>query len=162
VVIEWPNLRSSFSTPLTETGAADALTGKITGARIFDPAESNEPTRILETDDPCEVEVTWQLSGSAVYVVGGTWHAELYLDQIDGSRQVKIGPVNVPVNITGDPTPFDASCHVPPGTVEEGVYKLVALITHSGTGESNELTGMGGDVEIGTVQFLSPEVESNL
>jgi hypothetical protein len=162
VVIEWPNLRFSFSTPLTETGAADALTGKITEVRISDPAESSKPTRILETSDPCEVEVTWQLSGPAVSVVGGTWHVELYLDQINGSQQVKIGPVNVPVIITGDPTPFDVRFFVPPGTVEEGVYNLVALITHSGTGESNELTGMGGNAELGTVQFLRSEVESNL
>ena len=159
MVIEWPNRRFSFRTPLAGTRASWALVGAITALAVYDPTESAESTPILEADDPFSVQIRWELSGPAVSVVGGTWHVELYLQEIGGSRETRLGPVDIPVVITGDPTTFEADFNAPP--VDAGLYRLAVSITHSPAGMPNELTGMGGVAEVGDLEVLPVIVEEN-
>jgi hypothetical protein len=159
-----------FQTPADPDIGPGILTGTITGMTVLDPTESYPPgekTSLLEPDDPFNVQLDWKLSGPLVWVVGGTWHLRLFIDDVDG-----VGPthgqlgstVNIPVVITGDPTPFSYTFQVAANTVKEGVYRLTAVINHTPAGapaNSTYYTEMVGFAESSPVDFTKTPAESN-
>jgi hypothetical protein len=131
-----PPFQTSFQTFATDflptTGILDA---KITGLTVQDPTENNEPTLLLEPDDPFLVQVDWQLSGAALCSLGGTWQVSLYIDDIDG-----IGPTKgqlgstITVPVVGCQTNYSVTFNIPANSVQDGVYQLVVTINHSPQG----------------------------
>ena len=74
---------------------------------MLDPTEKKEKTSLLEVDDEFDVELSWELTGDATTVAGGSWVVTLYSDDIEGQglmTGVVAGPDIVP--ITGGVAPL--------------------------------------------------------
>jgi hypothetical protein len=156
-----------FQTPADPDIGPGILTGTITGMTIRDTTESfppGETTSLLEPDDTFSVEIDWQLAGSLVWVVGGSWHLGLFIDDIDGvgqtSGQLSAAIIPVPPT-TSDPMPYVFTFNVAANTVTDGVYQLTAVINHSPDGNPAHLTEMVGFAESGPVKFTTTPDESN-
>ena len=59
---------TGFLTPGSDTGPG-ALDGSIS-VDVLDPTENNEPTLLLEEDDPYAVKVDWQVTGAGLCSFG--------------------------------------------------------------------------------------------
>jgi hypothetical protein len=158
-----PLLSSSLQTPATDFGVAGILDGQVTGMDVLDPTENNEKTSLLETDDEFDVVLSWQLTGAATPVVGGSWIVTLYSDDMDGVGTMTgpLGTATIP--ITGGVTPltFSYTFKVSPPVPKVGVYKLTAVINHSPTGNPAQLDEMFGFAESTPIQITDPVIESN-
>ena len=53
--------QTAFQTYATDIGPG-ILDAAITGFTVLDPTENNEPTLLLEEDDPYAVQVDWQVT----------------------------------------------------------------------------------------------------
>jgi hypothetical protein len=128
---------SGFITPGSDT-TPHALDASI-AVSVLDPTENNEPVRIVEPDDPWDLEVDWCVCGRfADMMVCGCWNVQVFIDDIDG-----VGPTHglidsTKVNVSeGKSTPgddtsqkcFEHTFHFTAGSVEPGVYDLVVVIT---------------------------------
>ena len=98
-----PPFQSSFQTYATDFGIPGILDGAITGLTVLDPTENNEPTLLLEEDDPYAVEVDWQVTGAGLCSLGGTWQVALYISSADGQTGAAHGQLGatVPVAVVG-------------------------------------------------------------
>lgn len=156
-------LSSALQTPATDFGVAGILDGQVTGMDVLDPTENNEKTSLLETDDEFDVVLSWQLTGAATPVVGGSWIVTLYSDDMDGVGTMTgpLGTATIP--ITGGVTPltFSYTFKVSPPVPKVGVYKLTAVINHSPTGNPAQLDEMFGFAESTPIQITDPVIESN-
>ena len=154
---------ASFQTPATDIGPG-ILDGVVKSLATLDPTENDEPTVLMEIDDPFSVKVDWELSGPLVWVTGGTWEVALYIDDIDGVGPTSglLASTTIPVNISSDPQPFSVRFDVPANSVAAGVYQLVVTINHSPQGGPlGKLTEMVGFAESTPVKFTSTPAESN-
>ena len=154
---------ASFQTPADDIGAG-ILDGVITGLITLDPTENDEPTVLMETDDPFSLKVDWQLSGPLVWVTGGTWEVALYIDDIDGvgTTHGQLAAATIPVNVVSNPQPYSVRFDVPANSVTPGVYQLVVTINHSPQGGPlGKLTEMVGFAESTPVKFTITSAESN-
>lgn len=134
---------SGFITPATDTAAPDSFAGSIT-ASVIDTGE-NEAVRILESADPFAVQVEWCICGPLIQAIDGCWNVSAYIDDIDGGTPRTNGQLGttqqVPVTsapLTSVPGPESFQRCYPPlqipiagGTVHDGVYNLVVVITLS-------------------------------
>ena len=156
-------LSSALQTPATDFGVTGILDGQVTGMDVLDPTENNEKTSLLETDDEFDVVLSWQLTGAATPVVGGSWIVTLYSDDMDGVGTMTgpLGTATIP--ITGGVTPlnFQWTFKVSPPVPKVGVYKLTAVINHSPTGNPAQLDEMFGFAESTPIQITDPVIESN-
>ncbi len=156
-------LSSALQTPATDFGVTGILDGQVTGMDVLDPTENNEKTSLLETDDEFDVVLSWQLTGAATPVVGGSWIVTLYSDDMDGVGTMTgpLGTATIP--ITGGVTPltFSYTFKVSPPVPKVGVYKLTAVINHSPTGNPAQLDEMFGFAESTPIQITDPVIESS-
>ncbi len=156
-------LSSALQTPATDFGVTGILDGQVTGMDVLDPTENNEKTSLLETDDEFDVVLSWQLTGAATPIVGGSWIVTLYSDDMDGVGTMTgpLGTATIP--ITGGVTPlnFQWTFKVSPPVPKVGVYKLTAVINHSPTGNPAQLDEMFGFAESTPIQITDPVIESN-
>ncbi len=159
-----PLQSSSLQTPATDFGVAGILDGQVTAMDVLDPTESNEKTSLLEVDDEFDVQLSWQLTGAATPVVGGSWIVALYSNDMDGVGTM-VGPLGGPtaIPITGGVSPltFQYTFKVIPPKPQEGLYKLTATISHSPTGDPAKLSEMFGYAESTPVEIKKTAVESN-
>jgi hypothetical protein len=133
---------SGFITPATDTAAPDSFAGSIT-ATVIDTGE-NEAVRILESADPFGVLVEWCICGPVIQPIDGCWNVSVYIDDIDGgtprtngqlgtTQQVAV--TSVPLTSVPGPESFQRCyslpINFPGGTVVDGVYNLVVVITLS-------------------------------
>ena len=157
-------IQTSFQTYATDflptTGILDA---SITGLAVLDPTENNEPTLLLEPDDPFLVQVSWQLSGAGLCSLGGTWQVALYIDDIDG-----VGPTagqlgsTILVPVVGCQSNYSVTFSIPANSVADGVYQLVVTINHSPQGgPATSLTENVGFAESPPIKFTTTVAESN-
>ena len=128
---------SGFITPGSDT-TPHALDASIS-VDVLDPTENNERVRIVETDDPWDLEVDWCICGRFADLVGGCWYVRVFIDRIDGiagETRGELDSTKVDVS-TGKSTPgddtsqkcFEHTFHFAAGSVEPGVYDLVVVIT---------------------------------
>jgi hypothetical protein len=159
-----PLQSGSLQTPVTDFGVGGILDGQVTAMDVLDPTEANEKTSLLETDDEFDVQLTWQLSGAATPVVGGTWIVSLYSDDMDGVGAMTgliAGPAIIPITGAAGTLTFQYTFKVSPPTPKEGLYKLTATINHSPTGDPTKVSEMFGFAEATPVQITNTVVESN-
>lgn len=163
-----PNqLRSgALQTPATDFNAPAILAGKVTGLKVLDPTEPhNERTSLLEVNDEFDVQLTWELTGAATPVVGGSWVVTLYSDDMDGVGTMT-GRIAGPdtVAITGGPPPlkFKHRFQIRRPTPKVGLYKLAATIYHSPTGSSKKISEMFGYAESTPIDIADVVVEPEL
>jgi hypothetical protein len=154
----------SLQTPVTDFGVPGILDGQVTGIDVLDPTEPNEKTMLLEADDEFDVQLSWQLTGAATPVVGGTWVVSLYSKNMDavGLMEGRIsGPALIPIQGAASPLAFEYVFHVAPPTPNEGVYKLTATINHSPTGDPAKVSEMFGFAESTPIDIRTTVVETN-
>jgi hypothetical protein len=131
---------SAFITPGTDIPAPNVFDGGIT-ATVFDTSEGLEPVRILESADSFKVRVEWCICGQLIQALTGCWNVSLYIDHIDGKEgpsQGQLGPTQhtavvppQPVKPEGFQQCYTLDFDFPGGTVVDGVYNLVVVITLS-------------------------------
>jgi hypothetical protein len=160
--------QTSFQTYATDFGIPGILDAAITGLTVLDPTENNEPTLLLEEDDPYAVKVDWQVTGAGLCSLGGTWQVALYINDIDG-----VGPthgqlgatVNIPV--VGCKKDYTTTFTRAANSVQPGVYQFVVTINHSPQGAtappplSQQLTENVGYAQSSPVKFTPTVDESN-
>lgn len=156
-------LRSgALQTPATDFPAHGILDGKVTGLKVLDPTEPKEQTSLLEVDDEFDVQVSWELTGAATTVVGGSWVVTLFSHDMDGVGLMTgliAGPDIIP--ITGGVTPlkFEHEFKVQPPTPKVGLYQLTATINHSPTGDPKKVSEMFGYAESTPIDIRDVVVE---
>jgi hypothetical protein len=159
-----PLQSGSLQTPVTDFAVTGILDGQVTAIDVLDPTENNEKTVLLEVDDEFDVYVSWQLTGAATPVVGGTWIVSLYSDDMDGVGGMTgliAGPATVPITGNVSPLKFEHTFQVPPPKPQVGLYKLTATISHSPTGDPARLSEMFGFAESTPIDIRNTVVESN-
>jgi hypothetical protein len=159
-----PLQSGSLQTPVTDFGVTGILDGQVTAMDVLDPTEGNEHTSLLEVDDEFDVQLSWQLSGAATPIVGGTWIVSLYSDDMDGVGAMKgliSGPAAIPITGGAGTLTFQYTFKVAPPKPQEGLYKLTATISHSPTGDPAKLSEMFGYAESTPVNITNTVVETN-
>jgi hypothetical protein len=159
-----PLQSGSLQTPVTDFGVTGILDGQVTAMDVLDPTEGNEHTSLLEVDDEFDVQLSWQLSGAATPIVGGTWIVSLYSDDMDGVGAMKgliSGPAAILITGGAGTLTFQYTFKVAPPTPQEGLYKLTATISHSPTGDPAKLSEMFGYAESTPVNITNTVVETN-
>jgi hypothetical protein len=153
---------SSLQTQWTDTTAPDSLAGQVTGLDLLDPTE-NEKTVLFELGEPIDVDLRWELTGVGTPAVGGYWIVDLYSDDIDGVGTMTLPSLQAQIAIVGGVSPlqFQHTFHVPASVTREGVYQLTATISHSPTGNPNQVSEMFGFAESNPIRIVSAVVESN-
>ena len=155
--------QTSFQTYATDAGPG-TLDAQITGLTVLDPTENNEPTLLLEEDDPFAVEVDWVLSGTGLCSFGGTWQVSLYIKDVDGQPGGTNGQLGATVNIAvnGCQQNYSTTFSQPGNTVQPGVYQFVVTINHSPqNGPLSSLTENVGFAQSSPVKFTVTVAESN-
>lgn len=154
----------SIWTPLTSSGVTGILDGQVTAMDVLDPAEANEKTSLFEEDDEFDVQLTWQLTGTATPVLGGAWIVSLYSESIGGIGEMTgliSGPAIIPITGGSSPLTFQQTFKVAPPMPKEGLYKLTATISHSPTGDPANLSEMVGYAASIPIQIWKTVVERN-
>ncbi len=154
----------SLQTPVTDFNVPGILDGQVTGMDVLDPTENNEKTALLEVDDEFDVQLSWQLTGAATPIVGGTWIVSLYSSDMDGVGAMKgliSGPAIIPITGAAGTLSFKHTFKVAPPVPKEGLYKLTATVSHSPTGDPNKLSEMFGFAESTPVEIRRTVVETN-
>jgi hypothetical protein len=154
---------SALQTPATDFGKPGILDGRVTSMVVLDSTEQNEITALLESDDEFAVRLEWQLSGAATTVVGGFWVVSLYSKNMDnlGLMQGLIGgPDVIAIQPAPSPLTYEHTFHVRPPRPRQGIYKLVATINHSPTGNPAKVSEMFGFAESTPIDIRDYVVES--
>jgi hypothetical protein len=154
---------SALQTPATDFGMPGILDGKVTSMVVVDPTEHNEITALLESDDEFDVQLSWKLSGAATTVVGGFWVVSLYSKNMDNAGPMQgliAGPDVIAIQPAPSPLKYEYTFHVRPSRPRQGVYKLVATINHSPTGNPAKVSEMFGFAESSPIDIRDYVVES--
>jgi hypothetical protein len=164
--------QTSFQTFATDFGNPAILDAKITELTVLDTSEKkgkkDEPTLLLEVDDPYAVEVAWKVTGAATCSLGGTWQVALYIDDLDGVGATH-GQVDVTkyVAVVGCQTDYKVRFSEPANSVAKGLYQFVVAINHSPQGATTpppldqQLTENVGFAQSSPVKFTPTTKESN-
>jgi hypothetical protein len=128
---------TGFITPGSDTTPA-SLSGSIT-VDVLDPGEGNERIRIVETNDPWNLEVDWCLCGPFADLICGCWCVQVFIDDIDGVGPTSglIGSAKVSsssgTSVPGESSTicFEYTFSFPAGRVLPGAYDLIVVITLS-------------------------------
>jgi hypothetical protein len=160
--------QTAFQTYATDFGIPGILDAVITGLTVVDPTENNEPTLLLEEDDPYAVRVDWQVTGAGLCSFGGTWQVALYINDIDGvgSTHGQLGTI-VDIPVVGCQQNYTTTFTQPANSVQPGLYQFVVTINHSPQGAtappplSQQLTENVGYAQSSPVKFTPTVDESN-
>ena len=164
-----PPFQTAFQTYATDFGIQGILDGAITGLTVLDPTENNEPTLLLEEDDPYAVRVDWQVTGAGLCSLGGTWQVALYINSVDGQPGAAHGQLGatVPVAVVGCQQNYSVTFTQPASSVPAGLYQFVVSINHSPQGATppppvdQQVTENVGFAQSSPVKFTAIVDESN-
>ena len=164
-----PPFQTAFQTYATDFGIAGILDGAITGLTVLDTTENNEPTLLLEEDDPYAVRVDWQVTGAGLCSLGGTWQVALYINSVDGQPGAAHGQLGatVPVAVVGCQQNYSVTFTQLANTVPAGLYQFVVSINHSPQGATppppvdQQLTENVGFAQSSPVKFTAIVDETN-
>jgi hypothetical protein len=150
-------IQSSFQTFATDIPFPNILDAKFTDFTVRDTTE-NEPTLLLEVNEPFDVEVGWSLSGTALCSIGGTWWVALFIDDIDGvgTTSGQLGTTaQIPVN--GCQANYSTVFSIRANSVAAGVYQLVVTVNHTPQNDPNpnDLTENVGFAQSPPIKFTA-------
>jgi len=140
--------RSDFEGP---QGVAGSISVK-----PLDPASPGTTPYIIETKNPFEVLVEWEIHGPTAPFVGGEWQLRLFIDPVDGlaSTQGQLGPAAlVPLGSPPSPPsprPYSHTFQFGRNTVTKGVYHMTAVLTYDNGGAQLEMAAFA---EIPFIEF---------
>ena len=108
---------------------------------VVDPLDPATPNNVIETADPWQINVHWEITGPTAGLMGGTWFVNAYLDDRDGeatfSGRLLPAPIELKVNSQPSsplPRKYDTVISVPAGKVTPGLYDLTVAILYENTG----------------------------
>jgi hypothetical protein len=128
---------SGFITPGSDRPPPRALDASIT-VDVLDPTENNEPFRIVETDTPFDVTVTWCICGPFAAMQAGCWYVKVFIDDIDGVgpthgrlASARVDGQSAAVVVLNDTSQrcYEHTFNFQAGAVAAGVYRLVVIVT---------------------------------
>lgn len=90
------------------------------------------PNNVLDRNLSFSIHAEWQVTGALTSMLGGTWYVRAYAESMGPGPDYDLGTVTEPVNPTPGATYVDHVA-VAANTLNEGVYKLVLVITHRNT-----------------------------
>jgi hypothetical protein len=136
------------------------LNGSIAPTLIQDPDAL--PTTIIKSTDPFKIEVNWNLNGSGMTVMDGTFHVTAFFEHIGvdvpgGAQDANFGPKNVAFSagVGGAVNKnYKALIDVPAGAVKAGAYDLVCLLTF--TNVFNQPGNIAASTDEIVVQIYDP------
>lgn len=120
------------------------------------------PTTVLDSGEPFDVRVEWQVPNPINDVIGGSFRIRIFAESIGPGQEEQIGAtMNIPavpnqlnyaenINIIG--SSLEGEGEAVPGGVSSGVYKIVAVLQHLNPG-ANEVSGFA---ESPLVQLRTP------
>ena len=131
------------------------LAGRIE-ASIVDPGGA--PPDILKVDQAWAVDIKWEVTGSLVPLVGGTWHLRLNIDQLGGPGDFPFPPANsIDVPVTPANGSYRQAVNVPANTLAAGpggnTYQVLASLTY--TTPAGTPGPIAGYVNCGMVQVIA-------
>src|SRR5712691_10691661 len=143
-----PPATTNFQTPATDLFAG-ALVGNVNFMTVIDPTENpplGEETTLLETGEPFNVKLDWQLTGPLAVATGGLWIVQLFAVAIDGGASPGLLGTSpaIPIVPGAPPLPFSFTFGIAGPVVPTGLYQLTATINHSTNGIPANLTEMMG------------------
>lgn len=119
--------------------ASLSCTGDVDVITVQDPDE--DANSVMEIEKPWAAEVHWYVDGGLAYLLAGAdWHVKLIVESMGTGQENTLADVTVPgssamATLTG--IEYRQSIDIPardlanPQTIqEEGVYKLVTIVTH--------------------------------
>ena len=124
------------------------------------------PSTIIRTDQTWHIHVSWQTTGLATGMIGGTWHVHAYLESVGPGPDISVvDPADhfIPLTPGVSPVNYNIVLDVPPNVIglapgnnmnTTGLYKLVVALTYV------DLTSAPGPMaafeEGPTLQFYNP------
>lgn len=125
--------------------------------QVIDTDET--PNLVLEIARPWRIEVDWVLHGINADTIGGSWELMAYYESMGPQNEGKVipSPIVVPMantqpNSTSIDRRYRATINVDPGLIkEEGIYKLVTLVTYKNL--DNKPRAMAGFSEYPLITF---------
>ncbi|WP_105973114.1 hypothetical protein [Streptomyces geranii] len=124
-----------------------ALDGRIS-AILLDP--DGNPSDVVNNGTPVTVRVEWNLTGSLVPSLAGTWYLHVTVEEEGGPNDFKVPAPSLPVPLNGRP---DYRRDIVLTTLQAGsTYSLsVSLAYRDVLGSPQQL---GGRVDVGKVNVL--------
>ncbi len=106
---------------------------------VQDPFDPATPQNVIETIDPWQIDVKWEIDDVGAALMGGTWFITAYLDDRDGEATFsgRVAPTTeVKVNSAPSlplPRQYETLIQVPAGKVSKGLYDLTVAIVYENT-----------------------------
>jgi hypothetical protein len=110
------------------------LSGSISPSIIIDPGLP--PADIIKVGTPFQVKVDWEIHGTAVPLVAGTFRVQVFFESIGPGPETvdPPAPINVPVAsvplLPGPQRQYTINVPVPGALLTPGAYNMVALLTY--------------------------------
>jgi len=119
----------TFQAPAPHPGQ---LAGRIE-AKIVD--SGGNPPDVIKAADKWGVEMVWELTGSLVPLIGGTWNLRLSIDQLGGPDDFNFPKLNpIEVAVTPGNGNYATTVDVPGNTLTAApsgsTYQVVASLTY--------------------------------
>lgn len=140
-----------MTTAFEVSGGPHLLAGTITHANIHEVTDPVTPTTLIRTDQDWLIHIKWELTGSLVSMIDGTWRIQTYLEGMGGLFEGELRPPGDTMNVNPGAPKYDHTFRVPAGAVGAGSYKLVTHITYF---KPNGMPGpIAGFYEVPLVRF---------
>jgi hypothetical protein len=107
---------------------------------VQDPFDTSTPQNVIETKDPWQIDVKWEIDDVGAALMGGTWFITAYLDDRDGEATFsgRVAPTTEVLVNSASSLPLPRQYHtvisVPAGKVTKGLYDLTVAIVYENTG----------------------------
>ncbi len=93
-----------------------------------------QPLNIVRLSDAWHVHVQWNIKGSIVPLINGTWHVKVYVESIGPGPEMEVASMDVPVNaepLAGLARSYNRRIVIPANlpNLIEGLYRVTTVIT---------------------------------
>ena len=92
------------------------------------------PINIVRLSDPWHVHIQWNVTGSIVPLINGTWHIKVYAESMGPGAEMEVGSLDVLVNaeaLVGMTRSYNRLIVVPGNLagLTDGVYRVTTVLT---------------------------------
>ena len=93
-----------------------------------------QPLNIVRLTDAWHVHVQWNINGSIVPLIAGTWHIKVFVESIGPGAEMEVASLDVPVTaepLVGLARSYDRRIVVPANLagLTEGLYRITTVMT---------------------------------
>lgn len=113
----------------------------------FDPTQTN---RFIQTDQSSTIKLGWTVQGGLALLMSGTWKCKVILEKMGGGESANEFSANTPF-VSALSHDYKVAINIPANSVEEGVYRLLAVVNLVGPSGANAPVVAFAD--LGLIQF---------